>query len=236
MRCRNCSTVVADTDPVCPACHAFLGSRNTAAVAAVRRDGLLITWSRQSPVFKWGAGGLMLVGGVVAILIGAAIALQAKEDFERGAKTVTEAELSQVDDPDALQGTWIAYDSPKTIETGTKLEYISALKKQKIHSRFVLLSVGKSWMMAEVSPKFTGRHYVGEIRELSHSPLGEKVMADIRRRQPEETKDLLPYYLFAVKTFEQGTRGQYITAGGVGLFGLLFAGFALKMLMVSRSV
>jgi hypothetical protein len=205
-----------------------------AAAAAVRREGLLVHWARQSSAFKWGCGGFILVGGCLAMLMGLAIALQAKEDSERGAKTMTEAELSKVDDPSALLGTWIVYDSPHTIETGTQLEYISALKKEKIHSRFILLRVGKGWMMAEVAPKFAGRRYVGEIKELSHSPLGEKILQDIRRRQPAETQTLLPYYLHAVKTFEMGTRGQYVTAGGVALFGLLFAAFAMKMLLVKR--
>ena len=176
--------------------------------------------------------GLMLVGGGLAILIGLVLALEASQASDGGPKTMTEAELTAADDPLTHSGSWIAYDSPQSIETGTQLEYLSALKKEKIHSRFVLLRVGKGWMIAEVAPKFTGQRYVGEIKELSHSPLGEKILQDIRRRRPDETRTLLPCYLYAVKTFEMGTRSRYITAGGVAFFGLLFAAFSMKMLLV----
>jgi hypothetical protein len=237
MRCRNCLTVVGDTDTVCVVCHTPLvsqGAAFTPAARAARRAGLLVTWSRRSPAFKWGCGGLMLIGGCLAILVGAAFALEAKEASQRGPKAMTEAELAKVENPATLHGNWIEYDSPQSIETGTELEYISALKNGKIHSRFVLVRVGKGWMMAEVSPKFAGQHFVGEIKPLSHSPLGEKVLQDIRRRQPTETQTLLPYYLDAVRTYEMGTRSQYLTAGGVAFMGLVFAAFSMKMLLVKR--
>jgi hypothetical protein len=170
------------------------------------------------------------VGGCLTILIGLALALQAQQTSERGIKTMTEGELGTVEDPLALLGTWIAYHSPQTIETGTQLEYRSAVRKEKIHSRFVLVRVGKGWMIAEVVPKFAGQHYVGEIKELSQSPLGEKALQDIRRRRPDETRTLLPCYLHAVKTLKVGTRSRYISAGAVAFFGLLFAAFSMKML------
>ncbi len=234
MRCRNCSTVLADFDTTCPMCHSTMTPRNVATAVAARREGLLVQWARRSAAVRWGVGGLMLAGGCAAMLVGLAIALEAQRSSEGGPKPMTEAELSQVTDPTALAGTWIAYDSPKTVQTGTQLEYLSALKKERIHSRFDLVRVGSGWMMAEVKPGFSSSHYVGEIRELSHSPLGEKVLQDVRSRRPAETKTLLPYYLNAEKTYEMGVRGQYVTAGGVGVFGLLFAVFAVKMFTARR--
>ncbi|HEY1377878.1 MAG TPA: hypothetical protein VGF55_13850 [Gemmataceae bacterium] len=234
MRCRNCHTLLADTDTECPGCHSTQVPRVVAVAAAARRDGLLVHAARRSAAVRWGCGGLLLVIGGLAVLIGLVIYLEAQRASEGGPKPMTEADLGKVEDAAALVGTWVAYDSPKTVETGTQLEYLSALKKDRIHSRFVLLRVGGGWMLAEVKPAFTSQHYVGEVRELSHSPLGEKILQDVRRRCPAETKTLLPYYLNADQTYDMGVRGQYVTAGGVALFGLLAAAFAVKMFTAKR--
>ena len=65
---------------------------------------------------------------------------------------------------------------------------------------------------------------------LRKSPVDGEIVEDIRRRQPAETKTLLPYYLVADKTYERGVRSKYLTAGGLGLGGLLCFLLSFKLL------
>jgi hypothetical protein len=230
MKCLNCRALLAPGDTACPFCRTPAVFASSRGAPASSRDGKLVEWARQSRTFKWGCGGVMLLGSGLAMLVGLALALVTQKTSEVGPKAMTEAELVKIEDAKQLQGTWIAYDSPQSIETGTELGYMSALKKDQIKSRFILVRVGRGWMIAEVGPRFSGNHFVGTVTELWTSPLGKKIIEDIRRRRPAETALLVPYYLAAEKTYEQGVRGQYVAAGGVGFIGLLFFLFSFKVL------
>jgi hypothetical protein len=56
MRCRNCHTVMMDTDPECPTCHASVASATSAAPGVITKPS---PWINLLPAFGGAAGGLL---------------------------------------------------------------------------------------------------------------------------------------------------------------------------------
>jgi hypothetical protein len=138
MRCRNCHTVMMDTDPECPTCHASAASATSAPPGPINKpSGLLLMLPafggaiggalygaltigqrsasrvthghRGSSPLKWVFGLFLIVAGGLFLAIALVQFCDVWEIGRREPRAVTAAELRRTEDPKSLSGAWIAY-------------------------------------------------------------------------------------------------------------------------------
>ncbi len=232
MRCLNCSTVLMDSDIVCPFCgvptpyrpppnYGNLTPPATTGPAPViaRRCGTSI--GRAAVFFAIGLGLLGLAAHLYASRQG---------DAQRGAHVITAAELVKAD-LDKMADPWVAYVMPHCRYADVEIVRKYGGVPTSTMTRFLLVKVEDHWLVASVAPDFVGARLEGRL-EKWETPFMREVLAKIRAQHPDEAHTLLPFQMNAEQSFAGHVATDNIVDGIIALVGMVFVVLGAKCLFL----
>jgi hypothetical protein len=215
MRCLNCSTVLSGGDSRCISCGMPTGIRPGSS----------------------GKPGSGKGGAIAAILFGALLAFGAIARIVNGPgepptppRNVKADELLKIENVKALPDPWIVYDASKIIET--RLHVVQGVASTPT-SRFVLLQVGDSWLIAEVPSGHQSARFEGRLEEWD-TELHRDLISRVRRTFRTQAGNLLPFQLNAEHTKNVSGPASDTTVGIMGIGGLLLCLFGVASVLKGK--
>lgn len=256
MRCRNCNTVMMETDTVCMSCHATVESAtagppeltgdkpNGLAVASLHGGALgglayagLAT--SQLGAFRAGRGGgvwstckkilgvLLIAGGGLFMIVAFFQYNSTRELAQRIPTAATTTELRTRAYVEKAPS-WVSYtfDESKPIE-----EVVTRRRKGHggdVKARCMLVRVDNRWLLATVAEGFEGNELVGQLLPID-APISQPLIERLRQEE-SDPKTILPYEFFAVEGCPSDQHFRFTAAawtGAIGLIGFLFGLYLL---------
>ncbi len=253
MRCRNCHTVMMETDPACPTCHS---PAQRATAAAPGQTDAASNLLKVLPVFGGALGGLayaaltysegsassaarrtrgmgpvrqvigclLLLGGGLFLVLAAVHFLETWKIARREAKVATAADLCREDYP-LSPPAWIAYsfNESKPVDVAVTRRRLGA--GGNVQARYLLVRAHDKWLLATVAPGFEGNQLIGRLVPLDPSS-SPPLLKILRKIEPKQTA-LLPFEFNGVEGSASDQRTRYGVAACIavmGLVGLALAG------------
>jgi hypothetical protein len=142
----------------------------------------------------------------------------------QGPVPITLADLQKLDDPATLSNPWVSFTFDQAVDTGFVMQQTRSGDTRQ-RSKYLLIEVGKRWLLADVPADFAGNHAVGYLDKW-WSPLSNKVIDQVKGRFRD--RDILPYQFNAEYSYRSecysllGVSGFFIVAG-VALCGYALA-------------
>jgi hypothetical protein len=257
MRCRNCLTVMMDTDEQCPSCHSSVARATAAppepiskpsalallfpmfggAIGGAFYGALVIATSDGSSGESSATGGslrakptfgvLFLLGGGLFVLLACAHFWGTWTVALREPTAATAAELCRPHFA-ATAPAWIVHTFAESKPTDLTVTRSRLGHGGDVQARCLLVRVQDKWLVATVAPGFEGNNLVGRLLPVD-SPSSQSLIERLQKRQPKATA-LLPYEFNAVDGSASDQRLRYTTAGCVSVFGALVLSLGLYLL------
>lgn len=249
MRCRNCHTVMMDTDTVCVSCHATVESATSGPpeLTGGAPNGLWLLF----PLFGGALGGLVYAGilasqsngsrgsgsaagaaktfkkilGVLFLLGGALFLVVAFVNFD-----ATRAVAQRVPTPATSTElrtrayvekppAWVSY----TFEESKPLDDIVTRRRKghgaDVQANCILVRVDQRWLVATVAKGFEGNELIGQLMPID-SPVSQPLIERVRKEQADP-KTILPYEFFAVEGCASDQQFRYTVVAWTGGIGLV---------------
>lgn len=172
------------------------------------------------PQVRLAIGVLVFLGGVGMVLYHQRWVRSALQ----GPTPITQADLQELKDPKQLPNPWVSFDFDEAIDTGFVMEMTKSGNTRQ-RSKYLLIRVGKRWLLADVPVAFSSNQVVGHL-DTWWSPLSKKVIDRVERRFPEH--DILPYQLNAENDYQGQCFGMLGVAGAICLVGIAILGYAVS--------
>jgi hypothetical protein len=257
MRCRNCLTVMMDTDEQCPSCHSSAARATAAppgpiskppgialllpmfggAIGGALYAGLAIAAADGSSGGSRATGGSLRVKGAFGVLLllgGGLFVLLACAHFW-GTWTVVRREPTAATAADlcrpqyaAAAPAWLVHTFAESKPTDLTVTRSRLGHGGNVQARCLLVRVQDKWLVATVAPGFEGNNLVGRLLPVD-SPSSQSLIERLQKRQPKPTV-LLPYEFNAVDGSASDQRLRYTTAGCIAVFGVLGLSLGLYLL------
>lgn len=212
MRCRNCHTVMMDSDPICFSCKAPAASATAAPPALTGGGGM--GWLILLPVFGGALGGLVAAGlmndttgggssgggvswrtikrifGAVLILGGALFLVIAFMHWQATTKIAERVPVvaSSVDLKTRsyveAAPSWVSY----TFEESKPLDETVTRKRigygGDVKAQCLMVRVENRWLVATVAEGFEGNELVGRLLPID-SPISQPLIERVRKQQAD---------------------------------------------------
>jgi hypothetical protein len=252
MRCRNCHTVMMNTDLACPSCRASVASATAAAPGPIAEPSNLL---KVLPAFGGALGGLAYAAltynsasvpargvsgppgssgggisikwviGLLLVLVGAVFLMAAVTHL------IDTWKLSQRE-PKALTAAQLLQVKDSESMHGSWLAYTFRRLGlgSDVKAPVLLVRVENKWLLAPVAPGFEGNQLVGRVlpRDPASPTIQGKKIGDVK------TSSLLPFEFNGVDGCASEWDQRYVQASisaGIGLLGLFFG---LRMVLRRR--
>jgi hypothetical protein len=174
-------------------------------------------------------------GGAVLFLIGAGFIIGMWPSMSlaiTNPRTVTAAELKQIQTPPKGADRWVVYQADRVSDTGLGTEEERTSRTDR--TRFVLVPVQDRWLIAEVNEEFTGTRLEGQLEVWDGGLAGEAVNK-IRQQHAEERDKFLPYQMNAAGGSARASAvAMLLGMVAFVLFGLGSMGYGGVLLMSRR--
>lgn len=248
MRCRNCHTVMMDSDQICPSCGASAASATAAppALGGGKPNGLLLLL----PMFGGALGGLAYgaltagqnqaparasssssgwrlckgIFGVLLIVFGGLFLVAASVHFAetwRIAHRQPKLMTSAELSRTFDPGSapaWIAYSFAESKPANLTVPRRRLGHGGDVQARCLFVRVDDKWLLASVDTGFRGDRLVGRLLPIESSP--DSLIERIRKDRSSPSP-LLPYEFNAIDGSASDQQVRYTGAGLVSVFGVL---------------